>query len=148
MSGSDLPMALTRARDRLYVLGGKGRASDDDPPRTFLRQLRAAAGQVSSSNATALLRRELAVGMLNGVVFSVVIAVIAMIWYEDVPLGLVMAAAILVEATLRFLGLGLVVDPSWGEMVNQAVQSSSFNWWMETIAEGDRQSLTRQCHRF
>jgi len=40
------------------------------------------------------------------------------------------ASAILAEATLSFLGLGLVDDPSWGQMLNQAVQSSSFNWWM------------------
>jgi magnesium transporter len=67
-----------------------------------------ATGQVSSSNATALLRRELAVGMLNGVVFSVVIAVIAMIWYEDVPLGLVMAAAILVNLVAGALAGALI----------------------------------------
>ncbi len=40
------------------------------------------------------------------------------------------ASAILAEATLSFLGLGLVDDPSWGQMLNQAVQSSTFNWWM------------------
>jgi len=67
-----------------------------------------ATGQVSSSNATALLRRELAVGMLNGVVFSIVIAVIAMIWYEDVPLGLVMAAAILVNLVAGALAGALI----------------------------------------
>ena len=67
-----------------------------------------ATGQVSSSNVTALLRRELAVGMLNGVVFSIVIAVIAMIWYEDVPLGLVMAAAILVNLVAGALAGALI----------------------------------------
>ena len=46
------------------------------------------------------------------------------------------AAAILAEATLSFLGLGLVGDPSWGEMLNQAVQSSSFNWWMAAFPGG------------
>lgn len=46
------------------------------------------------------------------------------------------ASAILAEATLSFLGLGLVDDPSWGEMLNQAVQSSSFNWWMATFPGG------------
>jgi peptide/nickel transport system permease protein len=46
------------------------------------------------------------------------------------------AAAILAEATLSFLGLGLVDDPSWGEMLNQAVQSSSFNWWMAAFPGG------------
>jgi magnesium transporter len=56
-----------------------------------------ATGQVSTHNSPALLRKELAVGMLNGVVFSVVIAIIAMLWYDDVPLGLVMAAAIMIN---------------------------------------------------
>ncbi|MCU7851036.1 MAG: ABC transporter permease [Candidatus Thiodiazotropha sp. (ex Monitilora ramsayi)] len=46
------------------------------------------------------------------------------------------ASAILAETTLSFLGLGLVDDPSWGEMLNQAVQSSSFNWWMATFPGG------------
>jgi magnesium transporter len=56
-----------------------------------------ATGQVSASNIPALLRKELAVGLLNGIVFSVVIAAIAMLWYGDIPLGLVMAAAILLN---------------------------------------------------
>ncbi|MCG5499594.1 ABC transporter permease [Ectothiorhodospira lacustris] len=46
------------------------------------------------------------------------------------------ASAILAEATLSFLGLGLVDDPSWGQMLNQAVQSSSFNWWMAAFPGG------------
>ena len=56
-----------------------------------------ATGQVSSVNTSALLRKELAVGLLNGIVFSVVIAAIAYLWYGDVSLGMVMAAAILVN---------------------------------------------------
>jgi peptide/nickel transport system permease protein len=46
------------------------------------------------------------------------------------------ASAILAEATLSFLGLGLVDDPSWGQMLNQAVQSSTFNWWMAAFPGG------------
>ncbi|MBA2490403.1 MAG: ABC transporter permease [Gammaproteobacteria bacterium] len=46
------------------------------------------------------------------------------------------AAAILAEAVLSFLGLGLVDDPSWGQMLNQAVQSSTFNWWMAVFPGG------------
>ncbi len=46
------------------------------------------------------------------------------------------ASAILAEATLSFLGLGLVDDPSWGQMLNQAVQSSTFNWWMAVFPGG------------
>ncbi len=46
------------------------------------------------------------------------------------------ASAILAEATLSFLGLGLVDDPSWGQMLNQSVQSSTFNWWMAAFPGG------------
>lgn len=46
------------------------------------------------------------------------------------------ASAILAEATLSFLGLGLVDDPSWGQMLNQAVQSATFNWWMAVFPGG------------
>lgn len=27
-------------------------------------------------------------------------------------------------------------DPSWGQMLNQAVQSSTFNWWMAAFPGG------------
>ena len=67
-----------------------------------------ATGQVSASNTTALLRKELAVGLLNGIVFSVVIAAIAIIWYEDIPLGLVMGAAILLNLMAGALAGALV----------------------------------------
>ena len=46
------------------------------------------------------------------------------------------ASAILAEASLSFLGLGLVDDPSWGQLLNQAVQSSTFNWWMAVFPGG------------
>jgi peptide/nickel transport system permease protein len=46
------------------------------------------------------------------------------------------ASAILVEATLSFLGLGPVDVPSWGQMLNQAVKSSTFNWWMAAFPGG------------
>jgi magnesium transporter len=67
-----------------------------------------ATGQVSSTNTPALLRKELAVGLLNGIIFSIVIALIAMIWYNDVPLGLVMAAAILLNLLAGALAGALI----------------------------------------
>lgn len=43
------------------------------------------------------------------------------------------ASAILAEATLSFLGLGLIDEPSWGGMLNQAVgPSGSFALWLAT----------------
>ncbi|MGZ4959364.1 MAG: ABC transporter permease [Methylomonas sp.] len=46
------------------------------------------------------------------------------------------AGAILSEATLSFLGLGVVDAPSWGQMLDQAVKSSNFNWWMALFPGG------------
>jgi peptide/nickel transport system permease protein len=45
------------------------------------------------------------------------------------------AAAILLEATLSFLGLGLAPeDPSWGQLLNQARSGGTgFNWWIATF---------------
>jgi len=67
-----------------------------------------ATGQVSSGNTPALLRKELLVGLLNGIVFSVVIAAIAVFWYGDIPLGMVMAAAILLNLFAGALAGALV----------------------------------------
>ncbi len=41
------------------------------------------------------------------------------------------AGAIMTEATLSFLGLGLEpTESSWGQMLNQARQGGSFAWWL------------------
>jgi magnesium transporter len=67
-----------------------------------------ATGQVSSSNTPALLRKEVAVGLLNGLVFSVIIAVIAFLWYNDMALGFVLAAAILLNLLAGALAGALI----------------------------------------
>jgi peptide/nickel transport system permease protein len=41
------------------------------------------------------------------------------------------ASAILTESVLSFLGLGLVQEPSWGGMLNQArAAGGNFSWWI------------------
>lgn len=51
-----------------------------------------------------------------------------------VSLSFGVASAILAESALSFLGLGLVEEPSWGQMLNQAVSSGgSFYWWLATF---------------
>jgi len=41
------------------------------------------------------------------------------------------ASAILAESSLSFLGLGLIDEPSWGAMLNQAVGATGgFQWWL------------------
>jgi peptide/nickel transport system permease protein len=41
------------------------------------------------------------------------------------------ASAILYEATLSFLGLGLIEEPSWGQMLSESTGATgTFKWWM------------------
>ena len=56
-----------------------------------------ATGQVGSSNTPAMLRKELAVGALNGLVFALLVAAIAWLWYDNFSLGAVIGAAMLIN---------------------------------------------------
>jgi len=67
-----------------------------------------ATGQVSARNSMAILRKELAVGILNGIVFSVVVAAVAYLWYGNAGLGLVMAVAIIVNLVAGALAGALI----------------------------------------
>jgi magnesium transporter len=67
-----------------------------------------ATGQVSGSNSMAILRKELAVGMLNGLVFSILLAAIAYLWYGNIGLGIVMAIAIIVNLIAGALAGALI----------------------------------------
>jgi len=67
-----------------------------------------ATGQVSARNSMAILRKELAVGILNGIVFSIIIAAIAYLWYGNAGLGFVMAVAIIVNLVAGALAGALI----------------------------------------
>jgi len=67
-----------------------------------------ATGQVSARNSMSILRRELAVGILNGLVFSLIIAVVAYIWYGNMLLGLVMGVAIVINLMAGALAGALI----------------------------------------
>ena len=67
-----------------------------------------ATGQVSARNSMAILRKELAVGILNGILFSVIIATIAYLWYGNAGLGLVMAFAIVANLVAGALAGALI----------------------------------------
>ena len=56
-----------------------------------------ATGRVTSSNLKVLMNKEVAIGFLNGVVWSVVIALATYFWFEDVMLSLVIALAVIVN---------------------------------------------------
>ncbi|EIJ41900.1 Mg2+ transporter MgtE [Beggiatoa alba B18LD] len=56
-----------------------------------------ALGKVSSANAFWLLKKEVAVGVLNGLIWAVVVGIVAMIWFSSIKLGLVIGAAIVIN---------------------------------------------------
>jgi len=67
-----------------------------------------ATGQVSTRNAPALLKKEVIVGLMNGAVFAVLVGSIAGFWYGKLSLGLVIAAAILLNLMAGALAGALV----------------------------------------
>lgn len=56
-----------------------------------------ALGQVSASNAAALLSKEMLVGGFNGVIWAIVVGASAGLWFGDLRLALVIAAAIAIN---------------------------------------------------
>lgn len=67
-----------------------------------------ALGHISSANATALLRKEVAVSCINGLFWAFLVGLIVALWFESVMLGLVIALAMLVnQVGAAFAGVGL-----------------------------------------
>ncbi|MDT8403478.1 magnesium transporter [Sulfuriflexus sp.] len=56
-----------------------------------------ALGQIGVSNARRLVVKELAVGMLNGILWALVIAGVATFWFDDIQLGIVIGVAIVIN---------------------------------------------------
>lgn len=56
-----------------------------------------AVGQISGKNIGWLLNREFIVGILNGLVWALVVASAAIFWFKDLTIGLVIAAALVIN---------------------------------------------------
>ena len=79
-----------------------------------------AMGQVGRSNQAWLINRELAVGLLNGILWAGVVAVAASMWFDDWSLGIIIAAAMVINmvtaavtgAVLPLLLSRINIDPA------------------------------------
>ncbi len=79
-----------------------------------------AMGQVGKSNQAWLINRELVVGLLNGILWAGVVAVAASLWFDDWSLGIIIAAAIVINmvtaavtgAVLPLLLSRIKIDPA------------------------------------
>ncbi|MFQ5329146.1 MAG: magnesium transporter [Thermodesulfobacteriota bacterium] len=60
-------------------------------------------GQVVSNNSRWLLKKEMGIGMLNGVLWALVVALIALLWFKSWQIGMVIGAAL----TLNMLAAAL-----------------------------------------
>jgi magnesium transporter len=56
-----------------------------------------AVGQISRSNLRWLLNREFFVGLLNGILWSLVVASASIFWFEDTTIGIVIATAMIIN---------------------------------------------------
>ena len=68
-----------------------------------------ALGQVSRSNRRWILNKEIMVSILNGILWALVVAVIAILWFEDMAIGAVIAAALIIN--LFFAAASGVIIP-------------------------------------
>ncbi len=67
-----------------------------------------ALGQISGTNARRLLIKELLVSLWNGVIWAIVLGAIAWLWFGNDTLGLVIAAAILINLLIAAIAGALV----------------------------------------
>jgi len=59
--------------------------------------------QISRSNSSTLLRKEMSIGALNGFAWAIIIAIIAFFWFDNQKLGLVIATAVFVNMVFGVL---------------------------------------------
>lgn len=79
-----------------------------------------ALGHVEKSNANWLLSREMIVGAMNGLLWALVVAAVAIVWFQDTTIGIIIALSIVINliagamaGTLLPLGLKAVgIDPA------------------------------------
>ncbi len=56
-----------------------------------------AIGQITEINTPFLLKKELAVSLLNGIMWSFIVAIIAMLWFDSIKLGLIIGTALMIN---------------------------------------------------
>ena len=62
-------------------------------------------GQVGSANSWSVISREIGIGFCNGCLWAIVVGMVASLWFEDFHLGIIVAAAVVVNlVTAGFFG--------------------------------------------
>ena len=80
--------------------------------------------QLRIGNAWQLLRKELTVGLLNGVLWGIAVGLFAMTVYRSLPLGMVMTTAVLLNLLIAAL-VGVLVPVGLSRAGRDPAQGSS-----------------------
>ena len=88
-----------------------------------VRQL--ALGEISHSEATRIIKKEVTISLLNGILFAIIMGIIASIWFNKGILGLVIALSMIVNlimaglfgSTIPLLLKKMSIDPAIGSTV-------------------------------
>ena len=102
----------------MTIVASMGGVAGNQTLTLVIRSL--ALGQIGRTNAMWLLRREIAVAFLNGLLWSLVAATTAVLWFDDINLGYIFAGAMMVNlmtaavagAFLPLLLKSLNIDPA------------------------------------
>jgi magnesium transporter len=69
-----------------------------------------ALGQISKKNVRSLLRKEVSVGLLNGLIWAAVVALLATLWFDNSALGVIIGLAMLINLIIAaFAGVFIPV---------------------------------------
>lgn len=68
-----------------------------------------ALGQISRTNSRWLLRKEIGIAALNGVLWSLVVALLAVLWFGSIAIGVIIAAALVINMLVA--GIAGIVIP-------------------------------------
>ena len=100
------------------IVAGMGGVSGTQTLTIVIRGL--ALGQITRHNTSWLIGREIMVGLLNGFIWALVVGVVSTYWYDDIKLGFVIGAAMVINmfvaaltgALLPLLMKRMKVDPA------------------------------------
>ncbi|MCC7517263.1 MAG: magnesium transporter [Pseudomonadales bacterium] len=83
------------------IVAGQGGVAGSQTLTIVIRAL--AMGQLSRHNTGWLLSREAVVGLLNGLIWAVVVGVVAALWFSDIKLGCIIGAAMVINMIVAAL---------------------------------------------
>jgi magnesium transporter len=67
-----------------------------------------ALGQINRSNAKSLMYKECAVGILNGIMWACVVSVVVILWFQNLPLGIIIGLAMIINLIIAGLAGALI----------------------------------------